>query len=98
MVLLPVWLIDQRYYFIPFTLFLLFICENEKIIDYITLIYYMFTSVFIFFRGCIRNIFSLIVSHFKKFLKVHMRYANSSYSNFLTTINMRRSVSFIFSL
>ncbi len=42
--LLPSWLIDVRYYVIPFTLFILFKKQENKYVDYITIIYFIAMS------------------------------------------------------
>jgi len=47
--LMPSWLIEQRYYLIPFALFILFKKEKTKLIEYSTIILYIILSIAIFY-------------------------------------------------
>jgi len=47
--LIPSWLIEQRYYFIPFTLFLLFKKEDKKWVEWSTLALFVFASGLFYF-------------------------------------------------
>lgn len=47
--LIPSWLIEQRYYFIPLTLFILFKKEENKLVELITIVAYVLLSLFSFY-------------------------------------------------
>lgn len=56
--LAPLWLIEQRYYFIPLALFLLFRKANDNRIEYISTFYFLAVSLFLF-EGMLRLRFFL---------------------------------------
>jgi alpha-1,2-glucosyltransferase len=47
--LLPSWLIEQRYYLIPFVLFMLFRKKQSKVVEYSTIILYVVSSLYLFY-------------------------------------------------
>ncbi len=47
--LLPIWLIEQRYYMLPFSLFILFKEKSSARTDYATLTYYVLISAVLFY-------------------------------------------------
>jgi len=47
--LIPSWLIEQRYYLIPFTLFMLFKKEQTKLVTYSTITIYVLSSAILFY-------------------------------------------------
>lgn len=51
------WLVDPRYYIIPFSFILLMKTEESKKIEFITVIIYLFTSIFIFIGTINRSFF-----------------------------------------
>ena len=54
--LLPSWLIEQRYYIIPFVLFMLFRKKQSKIVEYSTIILYVVSSLYLFY-GVVNGLF-----------------------------------------
>ncbi len=56
--LLPSWLIEQRYYLIPFILFILFKKEESKFVEYLTITFYVLASTGIYL-GIRNNFFFL---------------------------------------
>ena len=56
--LIPSWLIEQRYYLIPFTLFILFREERSKLVEYLSLVMYVAASSALFV-GIQRGMFFL---------------------------------------
>jgi len=56
--LLPSWLIEQRYYLIPFTLFILFKKEESKLVECLTITFYVLASAGIYL-GMRNNFFFL---------------------------------------
>jgi alpha-1,2-glucosyltransferase len=51
--LIPSWLIEQRYYLIPFALFILFKKEESKLVEYLSIVFYIISSALLFYG--IRN-------------------------------------------
>jgi alpha-1,2-glucosyltransferase len=56
--LVPSWLIEQRYYIIPFVLFLLFKEKSSKLVELLTVVCYMALSAY-FFHGIVNGKFFL---------------------------------------
>jgi len=56
--LFPSWLIEQRYYLIPFILFILFKKEESKFVEYLTITFYVLASAGIYL-GIRNNFFFL---------------------------------------
>jgi alpha-1,2-glucosyltransferase len=55
--LIPSWLIEQRYYIIPFTLFIIFLKEDNKIINHIQSVYIIIINFIVFYLIIFKNIF-----------------------------------------
>jgi alpha-1,2-glucosyltransferase len=56
--LVPSWLIEQRYYIVPFSLFILFKNEKSRLVEYSTIAMYIVTSALLFY-GIQKGLFFL---------------------------------------
>ncbi|MCG8570064.1 MAG: Dol-P-Glc:Glc(2)Man(9)GlcNAc(2)-PP-Dol alpha-1,2-glucosyltransferase [Spirochaetes bacterium] len=55
--LLPSWLVEQRYYMLPFTFYLLFKKDENKWIEFITCLYYFILSFALYYFFCTEKVF-----------------------------------------